>query len=252
MVGRAAHLEKGGRRFFVVLYVVGYPDFNNLMALCIDEISIILTPGMPHLYFSIVVGRYLDRFARFYSLQTPLFPLQKRKKKKPSDSLSFFFISHTLSNKSPPWTTAIQSLSSITCIVIVSTILLEVNPASIRIYTESLELPPDSHLITPCGGHRVFVQVQGPFYEERKKSAEASDEKNITSQQMNRCLISKLTSPEDMKDSGDESIEQTYFQGSFSLSLHITPPVTNGLLSGPTNKMAESKSNRTAHFSICS
>lgn len=47
----------GGRRDFVVLYVVGYPDFNNLLALCIDGISIILTTGMPHLYFSIVVGR---------------------------------------------------------------------------------------------------------------------------------------------------------------------------------------------------
>lgn len=80
----------GGRRDFVVLYVVGYPDFGNLMMLCIDGISIILTAGMPHSYFSIVVGRYLDRFARFYSLQPPLFPLQKRKKKKPSDSLSFF------------------------------------------------------------------------------------------------------------------------------------------------------------------
>lgn len=29
-----------------------------------------------------------------------------------------------------------------------------------------------------------------------------------------------------MEDSGEESIEQTYFEGSFSFSLQITPPVT--------------------------
>lgn len=50
--------------------------------------------------------------------------------------------------------------------------------------------------------------------------------KIITSKQINRCLISELTSLEDLEDSGDKSIEQTYFEGSFSFSLHITPPVT--------------------------
>lgn len=54
MVGRAAHLEKevlGAGEILLSCYVVGYPDFNDLMALCINGISLTLTAGMPHLYF---------------------------------------------------------------------------------------------------------------------------------------------------------------------------------------------------------
>lgn len=50
--------------------------------------------------------------------------------------------------------------------------------------------------------------------------------KNITSKQMNRCLIPELKSLQNLDDSGDKSIEQTYFEGSFYFSLHMTLPVT--------------------------
>lgn len=80
--GSAPGERIGGRRDFIVLYVVGYPDFGNLMMLCIDGISIILTAGMPHSYFSIVVGRYLDRFCPLLFLTTPSLSTPEAKEEK--------------------------------------------------------------------------------------------------------------------------------------------------------------------------
>lgn len=102
----------GGRGDFVFLYVLRYPDFNSLMALCIDGISNTLNAGMSHLYSTILVGRYLDRFVRFYSLQPHALSTPEAKEEKSV----VLFISHALSIQKPPLDKCyFYSLSSITC-----------------------------------------------------------------------------------------------------------------------------------------
>lgn len=57
-MGRAVHLEKKGlerQGDFFVLYEFGYPDFNNLMSIHIDEISIFFHRRQMSL--TIIVGK---------------------------------------------------------------------------------------------------------------------------------------------------------------------------------------------------
>lgn len=114
--GKGSAPERRGIGFrgdlFSCMYVLGYPDFNSLMALFIDGISNILNAGMSHLYSTIVVGRYLDRFVRFYSLQPHALSTPEAKEEK----FVILFISHALSIQKPPLDKCyFYSLSSITC-----------------------------------------------------------------------------------------------------------------------------------------